>query len=71
MNLSKICRKGTEKICAYCEYSSSEINETHILCKKKGAVLKTSTCFRYKYNPLKRIPPKRVRVKTPFSGLDL
>ncbi len=71
MNISKLCRSDIEKICAYCEFSGSEIEKTKILCKKKGAVLKTSSCFRFKYNPLKRIPPKRATLKIPKGDLSL
>lgn len=63
MNISKLYRKDIEKNCAYCQFSSDIKDQTHTFCRKKGSVLKSDCCRKYKYSPLKRIPPKRVQIK--------
>ena len=50
-------RKKIQKSCAYCAHST-ELDDTHILCSKKGIREKDGKCFRFRYNPIKRIPLK-------------
>lgn len=63
MNISKLCRNDEEKICLYCINSSNNFDEKNVLCKKYGVVAKDHHCRKYKYSPLKRTPPARVRLK--------
>ena len=70
MDISKLCRNDVEKLCLYCAHSSSELNNQTVLCIKYGAVNKSHICKKYKYNPLKRLPPKRVKLKTNFKPGD-
>lgn len=67
MDISKLCRQDIEKICAYCEFSATSFKGDNILCKKYGAVEKTHTCKRFKYNPLKRKPPSRVQIRKNYD----
>ena len=34
------------------------INETQVACVKKGIVAAENHCFRFRYDPLKRVPPR-------------
>ena len=70
MNISKLCRGDTEKLCLYCLFSSSELDNNNILCKKYGAVSKSHCCKKYIYSPLKRIPPKRVQMRRNYKPGD-
>ena len=60
-------RKDIEPRCAYCA-QGVRINETQVACVKKGIVSAENHCFRFRYDPLKRVPPRPV---TPdFSRFD-
>ncbi|MBE6927892.1 MAG: hypothetical protein E7467_05325 [Ruminococcaceae bacterium] len=50
-------RKKIEKSCSYCVHAA-KIDETTILCAKKGMLNSTGHCRKFKYDPLKRTPPK-------------
>lgn len=61
--------KGIEARCAYCE-KSEKIDDTEVLCSKYGPVDCTFKCRHYKYDPLKRVPPRRARLKRVFTQAD-
>lgn len=50
-------REDIEPRCAYCA-KGSILEEEQILCKKKGVVSAGSSCPSFRYDPLKRVPPK-------------
>ncbi|MBS7227615.1 MAG: hypothetical protein PUJ93_05850 [Oscillospiraceae bacterium] len=50
-------RKDIEKRCAYCE-CGSVINDTEVVCSRRGIVNATEHCRRFRYDPLKRVPPR-------------
>ena len=50
-------RKKFERSCAYCIYGT-RLEEDQILCCKKGMKTEEDKCFRFKYDPTKRIPAK-------------
>ena len=50
-------RKNVAKFCVYCEYAG-KINEEEMLCSKKGFVSTQDSCPRFRYDPLKRTPPR-------------
>ena len=50
-------RKNIEKRCAYC-VCGSVINENEVACSRKGVVGIADHCRRFKYDPLKRVPPR-------------
>ena len=50
-------RKKMQRACAYCIYSGV-VDEENMICKKCGIVPSTHHCRRFRYDPLKRIPPK-------------
>lgn len=70
MNIMKMCKKDIDKYCAYCENSSSEIDAQNVICRRKGAVSKTSTCRKFQYDPTKRKPPMKPRVRKPVGELS-
>lgn len=51
--------KNMEPRCAYCAHGA-QMNESSILCKKKGVVSPGDQCRSFQYDPLKRVPPKPV-----------
>lgn len=46
-----------ERSCSYCLYGA-HLEDGIILCSKKGIKSETDKCFRFKYDPCKRIPRK-------------
>jgi len=58
------------KVCCFCEYASLINDEEYVLCSHKGIVSHEYRCRKYVYDPLKRVPQKRL-VITPLSEEDL
>ena len=58
-------QKDIEPRCAYCQ-RGTQLEEDKILCVKKGVVAPGGSCPRFRYDPLKRVPPP---VLPDFSGL--
>ena len=50
-------RKKIERACGYCVYGA-HLEDGMILCIKKGLKTENSKCFRFRYDPCKRIPRK-------------
>lgn len=50
-------RKKIDRACAYCLHGTA-LEDGQILCAKKGLRQEENKCFRFKYDPLKRVPLK-------------
>lgn len=50
-------RKNVAKFCAYCKHAG-QVDGERMLCKKKGFVSCSSHCRAFRYDPLKRTPPR-------------
>ena len=50
-------RKKIERACRYCA-RSAKLNDDQVLCSRKGVQNMDSQCFRFRYDPYKRIPKK-------------
>ena len=50
-------RKNVARFCAYCVHAG-KVNEEQVLCPKKGFVSAQDSCPRFRYDPLKRTPPR-------------
>lgn len=50
-------RKDIEPCCSYCEFGSA-ISSDRAVCVKKGVVDAAGHCSRFRYDPLKRVPPR-------------
>lgn len=50
-------RKKMDRCCAYCQFAG-KINEEQVICRKCGIVPSTHQCRRFRYDPLKRVPPR-------------
>jgi hypothetical protein len=55
-------RKNIEPRCAYCE-KGTQFNETQVACVKKGVVDAAHHCAAFRYDPLKRVPPRPVKLE--------
>ena len=53
--------KHIEPRCSYCQWGTPlDLDEGQMMCVKKGIVARTGSCRRFRYDPLKRTPPKPV-----------
>jgi len=59
-------QKGIEPRCAYCTRGAT-LEEDKILCPKKGVVSAGESCRWFRYDPLRRVPPRPVSMD--FSKL--
>ncbi len=50
-------RKKMPKNCFYCLHATI-VSDSEINCPKRGTSAGEKPCFRYKYDPCKRIPPR-------------
>ena len=60
-------QKKIEPRCAYCSRSRT-LSDEQIVCDKKGVMSAGSSCRAFKYDPLKRVPPRPA--KADFSRLS-
>ena len=54
-------RKDIDPRCAYCA-RGSRINEEQVACVKRGVVPASDRCGAFKYDPLKRVPPRPAKL---------
>lgn len=50
-------RKKQPRSCEYCSFSAS-ITDGQVLCSKRGIRAAEKPCRSFRYDPVKRIPPK-------------
>ena len=56
-------RKKMERSCLYCRYGT-KLDEDMMLCAKKGIVPTCDDCRKFRYDPLKRTPPRPAALNT-------
>lgn len=49
--------KDMDPRCAYCQ-RGTPLDDDKVMCVKKGIVSAAGSCRRFRYDPLKRVPPK-------------
>lgn len=59
----KLFRKNLERHCAYCA-NGCRVSEREIACVYKGIMDDADRCHRFSYDPLKRVPPRPVALRT-------
>ena len=50
--------KKIEPSCSYCQRGKAVTPDT-VLCKKKGVIPLAGACSAFRYDPLKRVPPRK------------
>jgi len=60
-------KKDMEPRCAYCA-RGAKLDDDSVLCVKRGCVPLSHACRNFRYDPLKRVPPKLALPD--FSRLD-
>mgnify|MGYP004483268221 FL=1 len=56
-------RKDIEPRCAYCAHGSA-VNEREVACSRKGVVDSADHCRYFRYDPLRRVPPRPASLDT-------
>lgn len=56
-------RKDMDPRCAYCQ-RGAQINDREVACVKKGIVPMEGSCRKFRYDPLKRVPPRPATLET-------
>ena len=56
-------RKDIDPRCAYCDKGCT-INDREVACSRKGVVAAEYHCGRFRYDPLKRVPPRPAKLET-------
>lgn len=56
-------RKTIDPRCAYCA-KGAQINDREVACIKRGIVPMENHCGSFRYDPLKRIPPRPMKLDT-------
>ena len=65
-----VFRKKIEPRCAYCRFSAPAGEDT-VACRKKGVMSASDHCRRFRYDPLRRTPPRPVNPDfTKFDDRD-
>ena len=59
----KLFRREMDPRCAYCQFAST-LNDRECMCVKRGVVPVESHCSRFRYDPLKRTPPRPASLDT-------
>ena len=59
----KLFRKHMDPSCAYCTHGQ-QVNEREVACVKRGIVPIEHHCRAFRYDPLKRVPPRPVKLAT-------
>ena len=70
MKLKKLLRKDIEPRCIYCAHGSPLADGQRIACRRRGVVDGTDHCRAFRYDPLRRIPPKPAAILVHLTDAD-
>lgn len=62
-------RRDIEPRCLYCA-RAVPLDDSHVACRKKGVVPREHACRAFRYDPLRRVPPKPAVIRGRFSDQD-
>ena len=62
-------RRNIDPRCIYCT-KSTPLDDKEVACVKKGIVGAYEHCRSFKYDPLKRVPPKPVKLRQDYQKED-
>ncbi|MFR3785695.1 hypothetical protein [Agathobaculum desmolans] len=70
MRLKKLLRKDIEPRCTYCAHGVPLADGQRIVCRRRGVVDGADHCRAFRYDPLRRIPPKPAALRGHFTDAD-
>lgn len=56
-------QKKIEPRCVYCSHGRT-LSDEQVVCPKKGVMSAGSHCRSFRYDPLKRVPPRPAKLAT-------
>ena len=56
-------RRDIEPKCAYCQ-RGVRVNDREVVCAKRGVVAAEDQCRAFRYDPLRRVPPRPASLHT-------
>ncbi len=62
-------RKNIEPRCVYCRHARA-LDSQRVLCKRRGIVSAAHHCRAFRYDPLRRIPPKPAVFRKQYTNAD-
>ncbi len=68
--MSGLFRKKIDPRCLYCARGVS-LDPNEVMCIKCGIVKPYGTCRQFRYDPLKRVPPKPVKLSRNYTAEDM
>ncbi len=57
-----LSEKELSPCCGYCEHANPAPDGEHVLCAKRGVMLPDSSCPKFSYDPLMRIPRQPLKL---------
>lgn len=63
--------KNIQPKCDYCQFGKRAKDGDKVLCEKKGLVSSDSSCGKFVYSPLKRIPVKQLNFVGSLADDDI
>lgn len=63
--------KNIQPKCDYCQFGKRAKDGDKVLCEKKGLVASDSSCGKFIYSPLKRIPVKQLNFVGSLADDDI
>lgn len=70
MKLKKLLRKDIEPRCAYCALGTPLADGQRMTCRRRGVVDSGDHCRAFRYDPLRRTPPKPAVLRGHFTDAD-
>ena len=64
-----VFRKDIEPRCAYCS-RANVLDDHNMSCSKRGIVPLDGSCRSFRYDPLRRIPPRPAVLRGTFTDAD-
>ena len=68
--MAKVYDKSISPSCSYCQFGRLSPDKEGILCIQQGIMLPSSSCKKFKYDPLKRQPKQKPKLFTGYNPED-
>ena len=68
--MGSLFRRNIDPRCVYCAHSTAMEGVKEMACVKRGVVGPYEHCRHFAYDPLKRVPPKPVRLGRDYARED-
>ncbi|MDO4270501.1 MAG: hypothetical protein Q4C72_06200 [Eubacteriales bacterium] len=70
MKLKKLLRRDIEPRCTYCAHGTPLADGQRLTCRRRGVVDGADHCRAFRYDPLRRTPPKPAAIRGKFTKAD-